>query len=240
MLAFLSLTRPMPLLSVLALLLGVPGQVHTAEVTGTVTVDHKGLFEAGAGGHSHPISVALIPLGEQVIGLRENKTERIELIANRMTPSFLTVQQGDTVEFVNRDTVFHELFSLSQEEPLTVRLGRNGSPGEDRKTVTLDQTGINHFFCRIHNKSYARIDVVRSPYLQTVRAGQRFHFSGLNAGRWQLRLASPAAETQLIEVTAMTAPPELHLTLASHNGGNVGERLKSQADVQQLYQQKAK
>lgn len=237
--AFSPLPRSTPLLSVLVLLIGLPFQACPAEITGTVTVDQKGLFEGGGGGHSHPISVALIPLGEGEVGLRESKTEYIELIGNRMTPSFLTVQQGDKIEFVNRDNVFHELFSLSQQEPLTVRLGRNGSPGEDRAAIRLDQEGVNHFFCRIHNKSYARIDVVRSPYMQTVRAGQRFHFSGLAAGRWQLRLASPAAETQLIEVRAMTAPPELHLTLASHDGGNVNATLKPQSGVEQLYEQKA-
>lgn len=240
MLAAIPRQRTISALSGLLMLLGGLCQACAAEIVGTVTVDHKGLFDNGSGGHNHPISVAAIPLSGQGTYLRESKTEQIEIIRNRMTPSFLTVQQGDSVEFINRDSVFHQLFSLSQDQPLTVQLGRSGTPGKDRLAITLNETGVTHVFCRIHNKSYARIDVVNSPYLQTIRAGQTFRFSGLAAGRWQLRLASPAAETQIIEVSALTAPPPLHLVLGSHDGGAVSDRLETRSSVENLYEQKDK
>jgi len=208
---------------------------RAAEVRGTVVVDYQGLFEVDKSVQNHPISVALIPDEGQYLVRRGARTEHIEIVENRMHPSFLTVQKGDSVSFVNRDAVFHQLFSLSPGEPLSVQLAKAGSGSQSATSIKLDQTGVTHFFCRIHNKSYARIDVVETPYLQTIQPGQSFHFVGIAQGRWQLRVSSPAAETLLIPVTALTAPQPLQITLASRGGGMGSGKLKAQAGVDQLY-----
>lgn len=193
-----------------------------AEIRGSVSVDYQGLFGSEASAKVHPVSVALLPAQNQRTVQRGARSHRIEIVKNRMRPAFLTVQQGDHVEFVNRDSVFHELFSLSSGDPVNEQLGKAGSDGKSRAEFTLSQAGTTHFFCRIHNKSYARIDVVNTPYLQMVEPGGRFHFVGLPAGGWRLRLASPAAETRWVDVTAMTAPPPLELKLTSRGGGSAG------------------
>ena len=208
---------------------------RAAEVRGTVVVDYQGLFEVDKSVQNHPISVALIPDEGQSVVRRGVRTEHIEIVENRMHPSFLTVQKGDSVSFVNRDAVFHQLFSLSPGEPLSVQLAKAGSGSQSATSIKLDQAGVTHFFCRIHNKSYARIDVVETPYLQTIQPGQSFHFVGIAQGRWQLRVSSPAAETLLIPVTALTAPQPLQITLASRGGGMGSGKLKAQSGVDQLY-----
>ncbi len=218
------------------LLMLCSAQLPAAEVTGTVSIEYKGLFEPGRSSHSHPISVALLPGNDQALIFRDPRIEQIEIADNRMVPSFLTVQRGDSVEFINRDRVFHQIFSLSQDQPLTVQLDRSGATGKDRVAIKLDRSGTTHFFCRIHNKSYARVDVIDSPHLQTIHAGQTFYFSGIAPGRWKLRLASPAAETRFFDVSAVTAPPPLKLTLASHAGGSGMDRLESGAGAELLYQ----
>jgi len=205
-----------------------------AEVKGTVTVDYRGLFRADNGTQSYPVSVALVPAEGQRMIRRAARRQAIEIIDNRMRPAFITVQKGDHIRFTNRDPVFHEVFSLSPGEPVSVRLGKTGAEN-DSTDLVLDQVGTTHFFCRIHNKSYARVDVVDTSYLQTVQPGQVFHFVGLAPGGWRLRLASPAGETRWIAVTAMTSPPPLHLTFASRDGGFAGSKLKAQAGVTQLY-----
>ena len=229
----------------------LPG-IHAAEVRGAVNVDYQGLFEVDASVTDHPVSVALLPGQGQRVIKRPNQGHRLEVRGNRMHPSFMTVQKGDRIRFVNRDKVFHEIFSLSPGEPLKVRLAKAGS--DDKSTmVTLNQSGTTHFFCRIHNKSYARIDVVETPYLQTIgnpsakmrrrqtiEPGKRFHFVGLAPGKWKLRLASPAAETRWIPVTAVTSPPALDLTLTSRGGGAGIGSLKAQVSIDELYGEQAR
>jgi len=224
--------------AVAALVLLRVGPLPAAEVRGTVSVDYEGLFEPGTAAQAHPVSVALLPGEGQHTVPRGVRHERIEVVGNRMRPAFLTVQQGDYIEFVNRDNVYHELFSLSPGEPVKVRLGKADRPSEARARFRLDQPGTTHFFCRIHNKSYARIDVVATPYIQMVDPGGVFDFVGLSPGRWKLRLAAPAAETEWIDVAAVTTPPALNLTLTSHGGGQGHSRGPGAVgDVGRLYRQ---
>jgi plastocyanin len=208
-----------------------------AEVTGTVSVEYQGLFKVDTSVQSYPISVALFPGDGQRPALRVPRVQQIDIAENRMRPAFLTIQTGDRVTFVNHDPVFHQLFSLSSSAPLSARLSKAGSPDNTTVTMQLDQPGTTHVFCRIHNKSYARIDVVDTPHLQTVEAGEQFHFSGLGSGRWRLRLASPGAETQWTDVMALTAPPARRFTLVSRGGGTGSARLAGQSAVENLYQQ---
>jgi plastocyanin len=221
--------------SVLALLVLSPGLLVAAEVRGTVSVNFQGLFQQGETTRAYPVSVVLLPAEGQHTVRRPQKRRTIEVVGNRMQPAFVTVQRGDSVEFVNRDDVFHELYSLSPGKPVKARLGKAGDYGHDRTVFKLDETGTTHFFCRIHNKSYARIDVVDTPYIRMVESGDSFAFTGLAPGRWRLRLTAPAAETEWVEVSAVTAPPPLQLTLHSHGGGSGTSAPGKGADVSLLY-----
>ncbi len=228
---------PLITLFLASLLAPHAGPVWAAEVRGTVSVDYQGLFQhSGVATQTHPVSVALLPAEGQRTVPRGVRRQRIEIVGNRMRPAFLTVQKGDYVQFINRDNVYHELFSLSPGEPVTARLGKADSGDQAGTEFRLDQAGTTHFFCRIHNKSYARIDVVETPYIQMVDPGGRFQFVGLAPGHWTLRLAAPAAETEWVDVSAVTAPPPLHLTLVSRGGGQGnGTSFGPGTDVGMLY-----
>ena len=69
-----------------------------------------------------------------------------------------------------------------------------------------------------------------------ITAGQPFNFSQLEAGRWLLRLASPAAETRLIPVDAFTTPPPLKLEIVSHGGGATLNNLGARPATERMYQ----
>jgi len=208
---------------------------QAAEVRGTVTVEYQGMFEAGASAHPQPVSVALLPAQGQHVVPRRTRLHRVEIVGNRMSPAFFTVKKGDSIRFVNRDEVYHEIFSLSSGKPWSSQIDRAGNSQATSPKLVLRVPGTTHFFCRIHNKSYARIDVVDTPYLKTVDSGHSFDFAGLAGGRWKLRLAAPAAETRWVEVSAITSPPPLTLRLVSRGGGQSVGQLKAQAGVEQLY-----
>ena len=58
----------------------------------------------------------------------------------------LTIKKGDTVEFLNEDDVFHNVFSLSD-----AKLFDLGSyPKGKSKSVTFDEPGTVEIECAIH------------------------------------------------------------------------------------------
>jgi plastocyanin len=211
--------------------------VECAEVRGTVVVEYQGMFDPDSSTQTYPVSVALLPGKGQRMANRRPRVERVEVIENRMRPAFMTVQKGDRIKFINRDDVFHELFSLSPGEPVSLRLGKV-SDQSSQQSLVLKQPGTTHFFCRIHSKSYARIEVVDTPYLQMVQPGHQFQFVGLAPGEWKLRLASAAGETRWIPVTAMTSPVPLNLTVLSRGGGSGAGKLGPRTGIAELYQER--
>ena len=218
-----------------ALLMGGPMQASAAEVRGTVTMEYQGMFAPDASAQQQPISVALLPAEKQHVVPRRSRLHKVEIVGNRMSPAFFTVKKGDSIRFANLDGVYHEIFSLSPGKAWSSRLDRAGDSGAVSPKLALDTPGTTHFFCRIHSKSYARIDVVDTPYLETVQSGRPFHFVGLATGRWKLRLAAPAAETRWIDVSAITSPPPLAVRLVSHGGGQGSGQLNAQSGVERLY-----
>lgn len=212
----------------------MPGQA--AEIRGRVAVRYAGLFQPDAAVSDIPVSVALLPSGDRSVEPRRAKVVQVEIIDNRITPPFLSLQSGDTVEFVNRDGVFHQLFSVSPERPFDVTLSKVDGAAPAKASIQFERPGTLHVFCRIHNRSYARIDVLDTPYQEMVQSGEGFRFSDIPAGRWMLRLASPGAETRLVEVDALTSPPSLSLELRSLSGGSGGGGLAGPAAVERLYQ----
>ncbi len=211
--------------------------VECAEIRGMVVVEYQGMFDPDSSMQTYPVSVALLPAKGQRLVHRSPRVARVEIIENRMRPAFMTVQKGDRIEFINRDDVFHELFSLSPGGPVSLQLGKE-SDKSSRQSLVLKQPGTTHFFCRIHSKSYARIEVVDTPYLQMVQPGHQFRFAGLAPGEWKLRLASAAGEIRWIPVTAMTSPVPLKLTIASRGGGNGAGKLRPQPGIAELYRQR--
>ena len=61
-------------------------------------------------------------------------------------PNVLVVPVGTTVEFPNRDSFFHNVFSYSSAERFD--LGRY--PRGESRTVTFDRPGVAKVYCEIH------------------------------------------------------------------------------------------
>lgn len=205
----------------LAILLLWPLLGDGAEIAGRVRVQHAGLFAAAAdqplpGG----ISVSLLPLAGQGLPSAPARVHRIEIHNKTFVPLYMTVQRGDQLQFVSRDAVFHKLFSLSKIQPFTLDLGKVLADGQARSSelYALTETGPWHVFCRIHSRMYFRVDVVDTPYYTMINDGGEFHFTGLAAGRWQIRVAAIGSEPLLVTTDAITAPPLLEIVLSVKGG----------------------
>ncbi|MBX2809889.1 MAG: hypothetical protein KTR20_14785 [Cellvibrionaceae bacterium] len=67
----------------------------------------------------------------------------------------LTIKKGDTVDFVNEDDEFHNVFSLSD-----AKLFDLGSyPKGESKSVTFDEAGLIEIECAIHPDMLMEITV---------------------------------------------------------------------------------
>lgn len=214
----------------LTVLSGEPGVA--AEILGRVTVQHTGLFTQGvAADVPGGISVSITPLAGQPLPSQPARSHRVTIHNKTFTPVFMTVQRGDQLQFVNQDTVFHKLFSLSKVQPFTLDMGKVTDNGQavNSDFYTLTQSGPWHVFCRIHSTMYFRVDVVETPFYMMIKDGGEFHFSGLAPGRWQLRVAAIGSEPLVMIAEAITAPPPLQIVLPVMGG-------QSQAPADQVSQ----
>lgn len=183
-----------------------------AEIRGSVAVQRNDLFsDRGGALEEFPVSVALYPAEGQPVPRRTPTWHEVSVSGSRIQPLYLAVNRGDRVRFRGQDGIFHELFSHSKAQPFEVRLDRAGLQRES--SLNLTEVADLHWFCRIHAKSYARIDVLDTSLVRMLRAGDSFEFRDLAPGKWLLRVAAPGAETRTLEATAMTAPPPLRVEL---------------------------
>jgi plastocyanin len=97
-------------------------------------------------------------------------------------PHVLPVLRGSTVEFPNKDPVFHNVFSLSSSRSFD--LGRY--PKGTSKSVHFDRPGTVQVFCHIHSDMSAVVLVLDNPFFTTPAAPGRYAIDGVPAGEYRL------------------------------------------------------
>jgi plastocyanin len=100
----------------------------------------------------------------------------------RFTPHVLAVVKGTTVEFPNRDTVFHNVFSLSRSASFD--LGRY--PHGVSKSVRFTTPGVVKIFCHIHSDMSAIVVVLDNPYFSAPDRQGRFVIEGIPPGEYTI------------------------------------------------------
>lgn len=100
----------------------------------------------------------------------------------RFQPRVLVVPVHSTVEFPNRDDVYHNVFSLSGIR--TFDLGRYGRDAS--KSVRIDRPGVVRVFCHIHADMSAAIVVVDGPGFAIPDSAGRYTLGALPPGDYTL------------------------------------------------------
>jgi plastocyanin len=143
------------------------------------------------------IHLELVAPGATAAGHRAATMEQLD---ERFAPHVLPVVVGSSVEFPNRDPVYHNVFSLSGTR--TFDLGRY--PKGASKSVRFDRPGVVQVFCHIHSDMSAVILVLPNAFHTTPDSSGRYVLDGVPPGEYRITAWHERIKpiTRTIQVTA--------------------------------------
>jgi plastocyanin len=118
--------------------------------------------------------------------LQKNKT---------FTPHVLAITVGTTVDFPNRDFIFHNAFSNYNGETFDIGL----YPPRTSKSTVFNRAGVVRVFCNIHPTMSAVIVVLKSPYFGVSDHGGAFQILNVPAGSYRMHVFHERATEQTLE-----------------------------------------
>ncbi len=101
-------------------------------------------------------------------------------------PHIMAVQQGTTVEFVNSDTVQHNVFwpSISGNKKLGHNLGT--WPKGDKRPFKFDNPGVVPLLCNVHPEMSGYIVVSPTPYFAETDASGNYKIENIPDGKYNV------------------------------------------------------
>lgn len=102
----------------------------------------------------------------------------------QFTKSMIVVPVGTELAFPNKDTDYHNIYSLSRAKRFDLgRYKRNQTPAP---TVLFDKAGFIQLRCEIHDHMKADVLVVDTPYFTLTDSKGRFSLKNIPAGKYVL------------------------------------------------------
>ena len=148
-------------------------------------------------------------LGESVVYLTEapgtspKKTEEIDQKGMNFIPHVLAITLGDTVEFLNHDSVAHNVFTPDMG-------GYNlGSFKTDEKAShTFEKAGAYTQLCSVHPEMLAYVYVTPNPYHAVVDAKTgEFKIADVPPGTYKVAIWNPKLKAATVSVTVVEGKP---------------------------------
>jgi len=119
----------------------------------------------------------------------------------RFTPHVLPVMVGTTVEWPNKDDIYHNVFSYSDAKQFDLGLYK-GSP--DDKRVTFDKAGKVDVYCSIHTDMHCIVLVLDNPYFATTDADGNYSIPNVPPGTYKLKAWHDRLPPDTREITVPT------------------------------------
>ena len=123
--------------------------------------------------------------------LQKNKT---------FSPHVLAITVGTTVDFPNRDFIFHNAFSNYNGEIFDIGL----YPPRTTKSTVFTRAGVVRVFCNIHPTMSAVIVVLKSPYFAVSDRNGVVHIPDVPAGSYRLHIFHERATEQTLATLSRT------------------------------------
>jgi plastocyanin len=115
----------------------------------------------------------------------------------RFGTDLLVVPVGSTIDFLNSDPIFHNVFSLSKTQPFDLGFYPRGQ----KRLMKFTRPGIVQVYCHIHANMYAAIVVTASHWFQKPASDGSFSWDNVPAGHYRLTAWHKIAGTYTTDVT---------------------------------------
>lgn len=129
------------------------------------------------------------------------------------TPDVLVVTRGTSVNFPNRDTVRHHVYSFSPTKKFELKL-YTGTPANP---VLFDRSGVAVLGCNIHDHMVGWVLVVDTPHFARSAASGNASVANVPPGNYNLRVwhanlpMGAEASSQVLRVNADSATATVRL-----------------------------
>lgn len=132
--------------------------------------------------------------------VKGRKEVLVEQIDKTFVPYVSVVQTGTFVNFPNRDSVRHHVYSFSPAKSFEIKL----FSGVPATPVQFDKPGEVVIGCNIHDQMIAHILIVDTPHFAKTGKDGAVKLAGLAAGDYMLRVWHPtgAPATEKVTLTA--------------------------------------
>jgi plastocyanin len=132
----------------------------------------------------------------------------------KFDPHVLVALKGTTVDFLNSDTVLHNVFwpSLGGNKKLSQNLGT--WPKGEHKSYTFDEVGVAPLLCNVHPEMAGYVVVVPTPYFATTDAAGAFDIKDVPPGKYTLKTWSEKGKPTTAPVEVTTGVATVDLTVA--------------------------
>jgi plastocyanin len=118
---------------------------------------------------------------KEVPGTYAPKTHNLDQKGMRFTPHVMAITVGDTVKFLNHDSLVHNVYSPDND---TYNLG--SFKQDEERTHTFDKAGVYSQLCSIHPEMLAFVFVGQNPYAAPVDKAGKFEIKGVPPGSYKL------------------------------------------------------
>lgn len=134
--------------------------------------------------------------------------------AQLFIPAVLPVIRGSTVDFPNKDTVFHHLASLSKVNAFN--FGRY-APGKTVK-VRFKKAGRVDIFCNVHQQMHSIVLVLKHPYYTLTSKKGIYEINDVPEGKYRIKAwASPARFKEMNVVVSSSNPVRVDFEIGTED-----------------------
>lgn len=115
-------------------------------------------------------------------------------------PHVLPIQQGSTVQFLNSDSVAHNIFwtSVGGNKKLGHNLGT--WPQNEKRAFKFDTTGAVALLCNVHPEMSGYIVVVPTPYFALTSESGDYKIENVPDGTYHLTAWHEGAKNQSVKI----------------------------------------
>jgi plastocyanin len=124
-------------------------------------------------------------------------TKKVSQKGAMFTPHVLPVLVNTTVEWPNKDEIFHNVFSYSEAQPFDLGLYKD----PEVKRITFDKPGRVDVFCSIHSSMSCVVLVLENPFFAATDAKGGYSIPNVPPGTYKLKAWHERLPSLVKEVT---------------------------------------